>query len=97
MLQGYIDMDAKFIWGWVPDDRTDGSLEMVIVATGFNKADCISEIQKDHKKINTPQQPSKAEAIEENVVEETITEETILFDTTYDVWDRPTILRRPKK
>ena len=97
MLQGYIDMDAKFIWGWVPDDRTDGSLEMVIVATGFNKEDCISEIPKTHKQNSTLQQPLKTAPIQEDAADETITEETILFDTTYDIWDRPAILRRPKK
>lgn len=96
VLQGYIDMDAKFIWGWVPDDRTDGTLEMVIVATGFNKTDCAKETQTTQKENSAPR-PKKTDVFEDNTAEEIITEETILFDTTYDIWDRPAIHRRPKK
>ena len=96
MLQGYIDMDAKFIWGWVPDDRTDGSLEMVIVATGFSKTDYAKETQTTQKDNSAPHS-KKLDTFEKNVDEEIITEETILFDTTYDIWDRPAIHRRPKK
>lgn len=101
VLQGYIDPDAKFIWGWVPDDRTDGSLEMVIVATGFSakaSAPSGSDTSKPKQKKDDATRPLKTDAPEAaSSEEEMITEETILFDTTYDVWDRPSIHRRIKK
>lgn len=38
MLAGYIDADANYVWGWVQDDSIGDSVQVVVIATGFDKA-----------------------------------------------------------
>jgi cell division GTPase FtsZ len=37
-LQAHIDEDANFIWGWVNDDSMGEDIQMVVIATGFERS-----------------------------------------------------------
>lgn len=107
LLQDYVDEDASFIWGLVQDDRTDGTIEMVIIATGFNKktSEPISVSKpnnESHKKI-TPEPLQPVHLDEPMSVEETedespvATEESILFGPGEDYFDTPSFNRKGRK
>lgn len=37
LLREHLDDDANFVWGYVPDPLMEGTVQMVVIGTGFGR------------------------------------------------------------
>lgn len=88
-LHRHIDPDANYIWGWVQDESIGDSVQAVVIATGFDRAQSLAYDRaakpavRAEPALKTPIQPAEPSGAE-----------TGLFSGDRGEYDSPTYMRR---
>ena len=89
ILQAQIDPNAQFVWGWVQDDNMVDSVQMVVIATGFEKDLKVQQVQKNSNTVRRVRdraeipasQPMPAAAPAPTAAGESLITEDSVYDT----------------
>ena len=79
-LESQIDPNAQFVWGWVQDDHMVDSVQMVVIATGFEQNLNSQQPSKQREQLSHAKDVYSAPQATQAAPESFITEDS-LYDT----------------
>ena len=98
LLREHLDEDANFVWGYVPDAAMEGSVQMVVIATGFEPGVSLPRREKAtpglHLQAAAARGPKAPERPEAEAPREGAEEDGLFLQTPTTGLDTPSVWRR---
>ena len=100
-LQKNIAPDANFVWGWVHDENMKDSIQMVVIATGFDKDTAqsftVSQKEPSYAQVRTSKDARQPRSSGSSVKPEDFNMPDDLFKGNAEELDIPTYFRKNTK